>query len=184
MRMDSDGNLQSHTRAFTKQALVEIYEELSPRIFRYAYRMLGDPNLAEDCVSETFSRFLQAVKSGKGPRENVQAYLYRVAHNWITDQYRRRPAITVPLEQEWITDETQNPDGAVAQSLEHERVRKALLRLPDDQHKVIVLRVLENMSHREVAETLGKTAEATRALQHRALITLRSVLVETEEPYG
>ncbi|OGO67152.1 MAG: hypothetical protein A2Z37_16565 [Chloroflexi bacterium RBG_19FT_COMBO_62_14] len=183
MRMDSDGNLQSHTRAFTKQALVEIYEELSPRIFRYAYRMLGDPNLAEDCVSETFSRFLQAAKNGKGPLENTQGYLFRVAHNLITDHYRR-PPLTVPLEHEWIADDSQNPDGLVGQGLERERLRKALLELPDDQHKVIVLRVLEKMSHREVAEILGKTAEATRALQHRALTALRSVLVETEEPYG
>jgi len=183
MRMNPDGSLHRHTRAFTKQVLVEIYEEVSPRIFRYAYRMLGDMNLAEDCVSETFSRFLHAVQSGKGPRENTQGYLFRVAHNWITDHYRR-PPLTVPLEHEWIADDSQNPDGLIGQELERERLRKALLQLPDDQHKVIVLRVLEKMSHKEVAEILGKTAEATRALQHRALTTLRSVLVETEEPYG
>lgn len=183
MRMNVNTMFLNGTQTFTKQSLTGMYEEHSPGIFRYAYRMLGDQDQAEECVSETFSRFLQAVKRGKGPSENVQAYLYRIAHNWITDQYRNHQPETVSLETEWIADESQNPAKVVAEKLESDTLRSAVLQLPDDQRKVILLRVLEHMPHEQVAEILGKTAEATRALQYRALAALRRILIETENTH-
>jgi DNA-directed RNA polymerase specialized sigma24 family protein len=47
------------------------------------------------------------------------------------------------------------------------------MRLPEEQRMVIELRYLENWSHKEVSSFLGKTVEATRALQHRSMVTLR-----------
>ena len=181
MRMDTMVLTQAEPIKIDKQALVGIYEQHSPGLFRYAYRLLGDKDLAEECVSETFSRFLQALNNGRGPKENVQAYLYRVAHNWITDQYRRQPPQTLSLDVDEQPDSQSNPAQVVAQALERERVRTALLRLPPEQRQVIVLRLLEQWSHQEVAETLGKTVEATRALQYRALAALRHMLIEKKE---
>jgi RNA polymerase sigma-70 factor (ECF subfamily) len=184
MRMDMDTILLDDIQAFTKQSLEGMYEDHSPGIFRYAYRMLGDPNLAEECVSESFSRYLHAVKKGKEPRENPKAYLYRIAHNWIIDHYRRQPPVTVSLESEQIADESQNPARLVMQKYEQNMLRHALLQLPDDQQKVVLLRVLEKMPHEEVAEILGRTVEATRSLQYRALAALRRILVDVESNNG
>jgi DNA-directed RNA polymerase specialized sigma24 family protein len=50
-------------------------------------RLLGHASLAEDCVAETFARFLKALQKRQGPRDHLQAYLYRIAHNWIVDLY-------------------------------------------------------------------------------------------------
>jgi DNA-directed RNA polymerase specialized sigma24 family protein len=52
--------------------------------------------------------------------------------------------------------------------------------LPDEQRLVVSLRFLENRSHEEAAAVLGKSAEATRALQYRALAALRRMLGEQE----
>ncbi|MFM8319415.1 MAG: RNA polymerase sigma factor [Chloroflexota bacterium] len=163
---------------YDRQALVAIYEQYNGELYRYAYRLLGDAALAEDCVSETFSRFLKAVKNGMEPVENLRAYLYRVAHNWVTDHYRRSP---LPAEQldEMHADPSGSPFQAVAHNLDVEKVRAALLRLPADQRQVIELRFLEDWSHEEVAAALEKSVEATRALQHRALNSLKRMLVET-----
>jgi RNA polymerase sigma-70 factor, ECF subfamily len=170
----------AQAKPLDKQDLVEIYEDLSPALYRYAVRLLGSRDIAEDCVSETFSRFLQAVRNGAGPNENVRAYLYRVAHNWITDHYRRTREATQPLDNEGPVDTSTNPSRVVAEEHEHQRVRKALLRLPPDQQQVIALRFLDEMSHEETAVILGKTSEATRALQYRALTSLRHLLREEE----
>jgi len=180
MRMNTTMTL-TDTRPVDKQVLVGIYEQHSPGLFRYAYRLLGDKDMAEECVSETFSRFLQALNNGGGPKENVQGYLYRVAHNWITDQYRRQPAPTLSLEVEEHPDDQSNPAKIIAQALERERVRVALLRLPPEQRQVVVLRLLEQWPHQEVADTLGKTVEATRALQYRAMAALRRMLIDEKE---
>jgi RNA polymerase sigma factor (sigma-70 family) len=56
-----------------------------------------------------------------------------------------------------------------------------MFRLPAEQQQVVQLRFIEDWSHEEVASLLGKTVEATRALQHRALASLRKILLGQEE---
>lgn len=167
-----------HT-SIDRQALAGIYDQYSPKIFRFAYHLLGDREGAEDCVAETFSRFLHVLQGGRNP-DNIQAYLYRMAHNWITDSYRRQPRM-VTMDAELHADPQNDPEQTVAMNLEKERLRIAILKLPPDQRLVISLRFLEERSHEEAAEILGKTVEATRALQHRAVTALRRMLVEQEE---
>lgn len=181
MSMNVDTMLSTGTETFTKRDLIGIYEENSPGIYRYAIRLLGDKTTAEDCVSETFSRFLQAIRRGGGPTENVRAYLYRVAHNWITDFYRSQPLPHQPIEFNEPVDLGSNPSIRLSEEMERERVRVALLSLPPEQQQVIQLRFLEDWSHEEVAEVLDKTVEATRSLQYRALVSLRRMLIEKME---
>jgi RNA polymerase sigma-70 factor (ECF subfamily) len=167
-------------QALSKQEIIEIYEDYNPGIYRYAARLLGDAALAEDCVSETFSRFLDAIRRGGGPRENVRAYLYRVAHNWVTDYYRRQPLPELELEKHQPIENGSNPADQVSTQIERERVRRAILRLPAEHQQLIQLRFLENWSHEAVAELLGKSVEATRSMQYRALGSLRRILEEEE----
>lgn len=172
--------VQVDPKTITKDDLIAIYEENSPGIYRYAVRLLGDVTIAEDCVSETFSRFLGAIQRGGGPTENVRAYLYRVAHNWITDYYRHQPLPEVQLEDHEPIEPGSNPATKISESMERERVRAAILRLPAEQQQIIQLRFLENWSHEEVAQVLGKSADATRSMQYRAIGSLRRMLKEEE----
>lgn len=164
-----------------RQALAAIYDNYSQCLYLYAYRLLGDPDLAEDCVAETFSRFLKALQNGQGPREYLKAYLYRTAHNWITDYYRRR------TETEWdeqldcqIADE-HLPEHQVQQLLEQERVRRALAKLTPDQRQVVVLRFIEEWELEQVAAAMQKPIGAVKSIQHRALAALRRILLTREK---
>lgn len=167
----------STAKPLDKQALVAIYEQHSPEIFRYASRLLDDSDLAEECVSEIFSRFLLSVRSGNRP-ENVRAYLFRAAHNWVIDRFRHQPLPELSLDEGLHANPEGNPAQVVAKELERQRVRAAILRLPVEQRQVIELRFMEDWSHDEVAVALGKTIEATRALQHRAVSALRQMLAD------
>jgi len=160
-----------------KRELAGIYERYSSDLYRYAYRLLDNSDIAEECVAETFSRFLMALRGGARP-ENVRAYLYRIVHNWITDHYRCQPLLALYLEEDLYAEPDENPASQVAQNLEHQRMRAALLLLPAEQRQVVELRFLEEWSHEDVATLLGKTVEATRALQHRALEALRRMLID------
>lgn len=178
MRMDTQ--LITKSEVLNREALVKIYEAYNLKLYRYAYRLLGDRDTAEECVAETFSRFLGSLKGNPAGPDNVQAYLFRISHNWITDYYRRQPPPMEPLLEN--IEDRKNGNGAAELSnrMEQERVRKALLRLPDDQRQVIVLRFLADQSHGEVAAALGKSPDATRALQYRALNSLRRMLLKPE----
>lgn len=166
---------------FDDQALAEIYDRWSPALYRYAMRLLGESDLAEECVSETFSRFLTTLKNGNGPKDYLQAYLYRIAHNWITDYYRRRPPLTLPLDPEMHADQGQEPHRMVDQNMEKEQVRAALTYLTPDQRQVVVLKFLEGWKTEAIAQTLNRPTGAIKALQHRALETLRRIILPGEE---
>lgn len=166
--------------SYNRQELIDVYEQYNQELYRYAFRLLGEKCLAEDCVAETFSRYLRVVRAGRGPSENIRAYLYRMVHNWATDHYRRNPLPSPELDLEMHADSESNPVHLVTQQAEREQIRAALMQLPLDQCRVIELRFLEGWSHEEVADALGKSVEATRALQHRALAVLRRLLVEPD----
>jgi RNA polymerase sigma-70 factor, ECF subfamily len=178
--MQTEPSLHKDPRQFNKRDLIEIYNLLSPRLFRYAFRLLGDPDLAEDCAAETFSRFLTALKKGLGPRDNVKAYLYQIAHNWIMDYYRNRKT-EENIDYGQLNNPSENPAVVAIHNMERERVRKALLDLPYEQRQVILLRFYEEWPHEETAAAIGKTVEATRAILHRALNSLLRMLIEVEE---
>jgi len=167
--------LQKASRMNT-QALAEIYDTYSPGIYRYGMRLLGDVTLAEDCVAETFARFLKSLQERRGPRDNLQAYLYRIAHNWIVDHYRKE-GNTVELN-DVIRSEADVPEEEAAKRIRQQQVRQAIRHLTSDQQQVILLKYLEDWSNEEVARLMKKPVGAVKSIQHRALRSLYKLLAE------
>lgn len=151
-----------------EETLVEIYDCYGPGLYRYAARLLADRDMAEDCVAETFKRYLDAIQRGRGPSRHLRAYLYRIAHNWITDQYRT-PMTELTFEQEWVSSDEGDPSELYLQELEYHQVRAALIKLTPQQRQVLVLKFLEGWSNDEIAEALEKEVGAVKALQHRGI---------------
>jgi RNA polymerase sigma-70 factor (ECF subfamily) len=154
-----------------KPALAEIYERFSPGLYRYSFRLLGDAMRAEECMAETFERFLQAVHGGGGPRQHLQAYLYRVAHNWITDYYRRQPPPSEELDPNLRS--SSNPPQSTIEQMESERLRKALMSLTPDQRQAVSLKYLEGWPNKQISAALDKSVGAVKALQQRGLNSLK-----------
>jgi RNA polymerase sigma-70 factor (ECF subfamily) len=159
---------------FDKATLAKIYDLYSPELYRYAVRFLGDPSLAEDCVADTFSRFLKALSSGRGPQDHLRAYLYRIAHNLIVDYYRRAPDIVELKETHPGTDNT--PEQEANLRMRQAQMRKAIQQLTPDQQKVIAFKYLQGWKNEEIAQTLNKPVGAIKSLQHRALASLQRIL--------
>jgi RNA polymerase sigma-70 factor, ECF subfamily len=173
--VSSNPELLQRARLFEQQALAQIYDIYSPGLYRYAMRLLGEQTLAEDCVAETFTRFLQALQSRRGPEDFLQAYLYRVAHNWIVDYYRREPAPAEELTEQHQDDQT-GPEEDAHQRLRNEHLRAALRCLTPDQQQVVALKYLEGWENEQIAHTMKKPVGAVKSLQHRALAALQRIL--------
>ncbi len=181
MILPGEQDLLTGARAGDLATLGMIYDRYSPGIYRFALRLLGDDCLAEDCVAETFERFLKSLRSGHGPTDHLQAYLYRIAHNWITDCYRRLPPPPLDLDESVCADDHLSPENQADVRLEQQQVRSALRSLTPDQRQVITLRFVEGWENGEVAAALGKPVGAIKALQHRALLMLRRILLRDEK---
>jgi RNA polymerase sigma-70 factor, ECF subfamily len=177
----SEHELLNGARTFNTDALTAIYKLYSRAIYRYAMRLLGDDHWAEDCVSETFSRFLKALRMGQGPNDHLQAYLYRIAHNWITDFYRRNPPQPLCLDESIPAIDLEAPEAQVEIHTQQDTIRMALLSLTSDQRQVVTLRLLEGWEYDEIVFALNKPVGTIRALQFRALNTLRRLLFQEEK---
>jgi len=171
----SEQELLTQAGQFDSCALAEIYDIYSPRLYRYAMRLLGDDCAAEDCVSETFSRFLKALQAGKGPRDYLQAYLFRTAHNLVVDHYRRQSP-KEELDEDLPQAET--TESVAEDNLRQSRVRAALHKLTEDQQQVVALKFLEGWENEEIARALHKPIGAVKSLQHRALAQLQKILLD------
>jgi RNA polymerase sigma-70 factor (ECF subfamily) len=181
MRNSPDQALLARVKRFEAKALEEIFDLYSQGIYRYAYRLLGDVELAQECMSETFSRFLDALRRDSGPDNYLQAYLYRIAHNWVTDYYRSKVPPDLPLDVEMRGDPQEEPHEVVSGKLDREQLRQALALLTADQRQVVVLKYLEGWETEAIARTLHKPVGAVKALQHRALESLRRLMSRYED---
>ncbi len=173
--MTTDSELLTRLARPDRQAFAEVYDTFSLGLYRYAYRLLGSAEAAEDCVAETFSRFLEALRRGKGPRDYLQAYLYRVAHNWVTDYYHRSPPPTDELPETQPAPDPLPESEAILREGQA-RLRAALACLTEEQRQVIALKYLEELENEQVARILEKPVGAVKSLQHRALASLKRLL--------
>jgi RNA polymerase sigma-70 factor (ECF subfamily) len=181
MTSNPDKLLKS-ARAFDQNALAKIYDLYSDALYAYAYKHVGTAQVAEDIVAETFRRFLTALERGGGPQDHLQAYLYRISHNLITDLYRREPPPAQELDEDRLVEEGPGPSGMMDEQQEAERVRQALRLLTPEQRQVVTLKYLEGWSSDEIAQSLGKSLGAVKALQHRGVAALQRILLEGENP--
>lgn len=168
-----------------EDALSKAFEQYAPLIFKYALRTCRDPLEADDVVGEVFSRLVDGLSKGKGPRENLRSYLYQTAYHIIVDNARSRKYFAAP--EELLNQSlSQNPTGEAAEEHQKLLLIQAALNtdLTDDQKHVIALRFLEGFDVRETAAILGKEINNIKVIQNRAIAKLRQVLNQpaNEEP--
>ncbi|MCU0522750.1 MAG: sigma-70 family RNA polymerase sigma factor [Anaerolineae bacterium] len=174
--MNQDESLLSRARAFDAQALGQIYDAYFERLYRYAYRFVGDAHGAEDVAAETLRRLLEALRDGHAPR-HLSGWLYRVAHNLAMDQHRQRPVGgLVALEPDRDLADDADTEADSEQRFARREVREALALLTPEQQQVVVLKFVEGYSNAEVGALMNKPEGAIKSLQHRALAALKRAL--------
>jgi RNA polymerase sigma-70 factor, ECF subfamily len=160
-------------------ALSELYDRYEYKIYSYIYRRTSDQALSEDLTAQVFLKMLEALHNEKAWHSSFSGWLYRIAHNLVIDHYRSRDR-----QKQISLDETPNtpdpadsPVRAAEIQLDTEYLRAAISRLTEEQAQVISLRLLEGYSFAEIAAMMSKTEGAVKALQHRAVATLRQLLI-------
>ncbi len=192
--MIASEQLLERARQLDSQALAEVYDRYAEPIYRYLYRYLGDAAQAEDLTGEVFLRLLQALGTRRAPRERIDAWLYRVAHNLAMDWFRqRRKHGNLSLDERPDEPEGEVPGRsggeelpwqAVVKNQEEEQLRAALQRLTPEQQQVLLLRFGEGLKPAEVGALMGKSEGAIKVLQYRAVQRLKKLLVEEETTRG
>lgn len=153
-----------------------LFDEYHPRVYRYALSKLRDPHVAEDVASETFARVVAELGRFRWKGAGFEAWLFRIAYNLIVDSSRTRDRekaqdTTATLGPR--PDLAQDPEAAAIWSETRHDLAGLLEELAEEQREVLLLRFAAGLDTNEVAEVMGRKANAVRQLQFRALTSLR-----------
>ncbi len=151
----------------------------TPRMYRVALRIVGEPADAEDVVQDAWISAWRSLPRFRG-ESAPSTWLYRVVTNAALGLLRRQ-RLTVPLDAETVegttaVDEADGPEHAALRGEQTAEVHRALASLDPSQRVPLVLREFEGLSHEEVAAVLDISVPAVRSRLHRARSALLSRL--------
>jgi RNA polymerase sigma-70 factor (ECF subfamily) len=158
-------------------AFGELYDRFVERVYRYLYFRTGSHPEAEDLTEQVFLKAWEAIGRYRWRGRPFLAWLYRLAHNSHIDHVRtQRP--TTSLNNDDRPIELDSPAAAVelSRALDADLLARALGELTIDQQQVIVMKFIDGLDNEQIAHTMDKREGAIRALQMRALLSLRRVL--------
>jgi RNA polymerase sigma-70 factor (ECF subfamily) len=169
-------------------AVTRVYSAYAPALFRFFMAAVGDRHLAEDLTGTAFVSAIEGLPRFYGPVEALGGWLFRIARHDLYDHRRRQArsrteALDDNLEEAAAAAGAADPEELAIERLEGSRVLAAMRQLSDDQREVLLLRMGAGLTAPEVAETLGKTTGAVKALQHRGLASLARVLGGLRSPH-
>jgi RNA polymerase sigma-70 factor (ECF subfamily) len=172
--------LVSRAQEGDAEAFGELYDRYVTMVHRYVYHRVGDRALAEDVTSETFVRALRRIDSLSFQGRDVGAWLVTIARNLVLDHVKSsRYRLEVATADMRDADRaTAGPEDAVVQRLANEQLLACVRKLNAEQQECIALRFLQGLSVSETAAVMGKREGAIKALQHRAVRRLATLLPE------
>jgi RNA polymerase sigma-70 factor (ECF subfamily) len=160
-----------------EKRFLEAYEAHSDALFRHCYFRVYNRDRARDLTQEAFTKTWDYLLQGK-EIENLRAFLYQVATNLIIDESRRRKKQTeLSLErlQETGFDPGEDETDRLTARADGRMLMPLLARLDSKYSQVIVLRYIDDLSPREIAEVVGKTENVVSVRIHRGLRKLRKL---------
>jgi len=168
-----------------EKAFNDAFEAYSDALFRHASFRLSDRDRAYDLTQDTFFKAWDYV-SGGGVIKHYKSFLYRILHNLIIDEYRKKksgsldelleneaaaPAIEALMSQGSVqeTEEAYDEEALV------EKIRLRIPELPDDYRTTLTLRFIDGLSTAEIADAIGVSKNVVSVRIHRGVEKLRSL---------
>ena len=174
--MQDEQSLIRRAQQRDEEAFTQLYEVYFDKIYRYVALRIGNETEAEDMTQQVFLKVLQSITSFKWRGIPFSAWLFRIAHNQVVDYLRKKTKqATAPLNESLVSSNS-NLQLMAEHKLDIEQLISATKRLTEAQRQVVSLRFAGELSVAQVAEVMGKSQWAVKALQHSAIVALRKTL--------
>ena len=173
------------------RALEELYDRYARPAYSLARRVTGDPAFAEEAVQEVFLAVWRQPGRFEAARGGFASWLLAAVHHKAVDAVRREEAVRrralalQAVEGLDASDPPANrPEDAVEQRMRGERVRRALLGLPDSQREAMALAYYGGYTQREIASLTSTPLGTVKTRMHRAMHNLRAALDDLADLHG
>lgn len=164
-----------------QHAFGQLVEEYQNAVFNLTYRMLGDPQEAEDAAQEAFLR-AYANLTRYDPDRSFKTWLLSIASNHCIDRLRKRRLTWLSIDEEGLpphpnlVSREQGPEDAYLDGERSAAIQELMAELPADYRAVVVLRYWYDMSYIEIAEALDTTESAIKSRLFRARQALAKLM--------
>lgn len=172
----TDGDLVRAVLAGQRERFALLVERYRDRYARYAARMLGSVDAAEDAVQDAFVRAYDQLAQCKDPNKFVGWFFLILRNRCFAE--RRRSRAVAPLEAANGVAAADRTDGGAERMEQRRALQLALLELTPDQREVFVLKHVEGLSYEQIAERLNTSVASLKMRMHRAYDRLREQLRE------
>ncbi len=193
METVSDQDLLEAARAGDRNALEALLVQHQDRVYRFGMKLCRHPEDAEDVLQDTLLAMAKSVRDFQG-RSSLSTWLYTVARSFCIKKRRKNkfaPKDVKSLEQDVppealaLADSARRPDDALAAKELETALEAAIRSLEPDYREVLVLRDVEGLAAKEVAEVVDISVAAVKSRLHRARLKIReriAPLLDTSEP--
>lgn len=165
-------------------AFAQVYDIYAEKIYRFIYFKISSQEEAQDLTSEVFLKTWQYIIDGNEIK-NLNALFYTIARNLVIDHYRKNSQKDISLselENLQIEPRAEKREiERVERNIEFSKIENQLVKLKDEFREVIILRYIEGMSIKEIAEILQKKKGATRVIMYRAINALKELMEEKKK---
>jgi RNA polymerase sigma factor (sigma-70 family) len=168
-------------------ALSTLVNRYKDRIYTSIYLLVKDKYMAEDLFQDVFIRIIDTLKGGRYTDEGkFLPWALRIAHNMCVDHFRkikRSPSIKTSDDRdifEVLNFSEPSAEIRMMQNQSHERVRKMIDMLPEDQREVIILRHYADLSFKEIADLTKCSINTALGRMRYGLINMRKMMTEKQ----
>ncbi|WP_299111421.1 sigma-70 family RNA polymerase sigma factor [uncultured Winogradskyella sp.] len=178
-----DAELVSNYINGNENALSILIERHKQKIYSFIYSKVYDRDVTEDVFQDTFIKVIRTLKRGKYNEEGkFLPWVMRIAHNLVIDHFRknkRMPKFDNTGEFSIfsvLSDSSLNAEKTIIKNQVESDVRRIIEELPEDQKQVLLMRMYQDMSFKEISERTGVSINTALGRMRYALINMRKVI--------
>ncbi len=170
-----------------ESALASLIERHQSKIYGFIYSKINDRDLSDDIFQDTFIKVIKTLKSQSYNEEGkFLPWVMRIAHNLVVDHFRKAKKMPYQRETEeysifnYMTDNSLNIEGQIISEQVESDLAKLLDELPADQKEVLVMRMYQDLSFKEIADLTGVSINTALGRMRYALLNLRKIIEKNQ----
>lgn len=182
-----DALLVKNYIAGDEQALATLIERHQSKIYGFIYSKVQDRDITDDVFQDTFIKVIKTLKSNSYNEEGkFLPWVMRIAHNLIVDHFRKNKKMPMQRETEeysvfsYMSDTSMNIEGRIITEQVEADLLRILDELPADQKEVLVMRMYQDLSFKEIADLTGVSINTALGRMRYAILNLRKVIEKNQ----
>ncbi|MEZ7499715.1 sigma-70 family RNA polymerase sigma factor [Flavobacterium sp. Arc3] len=178
-----DALLVQNYVAGDEEALSTLIKRHESRIYGFIYSKISDRDISNDIFQDTFIKVIKTLKSNSYNEEGkFLPWVMRISHNLIIDHFRKNKKMPMFRETEEfsifsiMSDDSPTIENKIISDQVESDIKKLIEELPLDQKEVLVMRMYQDMSFKEISEITGVSINTSLGRMRYALMNLRKVI--------